>query len=201
MQSKKNCENCYKEFSYRSKRRPNARFCSRSCLSRMTKKEQDEKSKNERANETDEEYFKAMELKLEKFSKRSDSCWDWIACRDNENYGVILHRHKHFKAHRARYMIVNKIRNLSSKLFVLHSCDNPPCTNPEHLFLGNQNDNMQDMVKKGRHKRTFLSIEKVKDIRRLLELGVTMKKIAKDFSVNEKTIYSIKNKKSWKIID
>lgn len=44
--------------------------------------------------------------------------------------------------------------DLTSKLFVCHHCDNPPCFNPSHLFVGTASDNVRDMVKKGRHKST-----------------------------------------------
>jgi len=52
------------------------------------------------------------------------------------------------RAHRAMFFYVNPEAN--RELFVLHRCDNPQCVNPEHLFLGTQKENMQDMHSKGR---------------------------------------------------
>ena len=79
-----------------------------------------------------------------------DDCWEWTASRDGHGYGKLARCHgcSPYKAHRLSYeMFVGEI---PAGLEVLHSCDNPPCVNPRHLFLGTQQDNMDDMVKKGR---------------------------------------------------
>lgn len=65
-----------------------------------------------------------------------------------------------------------------SLLGVLHRCDNPPCCNPAHLFLGTQQDNIRDMVRKGRAGTATLSPADILPIRRLLQDGRTHAEIA-----------------------
>ena len=69
-------------------------------------------------------------------------CWEWQGARDSGGYGVADHNKK---VHRLSY-----IANLGpvGELQVLHSCDNPPCCNPLHLFLGTNADNMADKRRK-----------------------------------------------------
>ena len=55
-------------------------------------------------------------------------------------------------AHRYAYMQAHGLKSLTSKQFICHHCDNPPCVNPEHLFLGDQTTNMADKMRKGRHR-------------------------------------------------
>ncbi len=89
-------------------------------------------------------------------------------------------------------------------LCVCHICDNRKCTNPEHLFLGTHQDNTIDMVTKGRgqhgskHHEAKLNEEKVKEIKKLLSLGVSCSRIAKDYSVSPGCIWFIKTSKNWK---
>lgn len=78
-------------------------------------------------------------------------CWGWKGGK-SRGYGHIFFDNKNIKAHRASWMIHNG--EILNKLLVCHKCDNRICTNPEHLFLGTQKDNVQDMIKKNRqHKQ------------------------------------------------
>lgn len=74
----------------------------------------------------------------------ADECWEWIAGKDKDGYGWF----KRDRAHRAAWIFFNG--RIPEGFLVLHTCDNPPCVNPAHLFLGTQQDNMTDCLKKGR---------------------------------------------------
>lgn len=78
-------------------------------------------------------------------------CWMFIGPKDSSGYGSLSLGGTRYRAHRLSYILR---RTLTSSLdvtaFVLHRCDNPSCIRPDHLFLGTQKDNMQDMAKKGR---------------------------------------------------
>ncbi len=106
-------------------------------------------------------------------------------------------------AHRVSYKIF--IGPIPDGLWVLHKCDNPPCINPEHLFVGTRNDNETDKVKKGRHlygkkhNLAKLDDEKVlKIISLLMEGKLSRKEIAQRFSVTTATICYINGGKIWK---
>ncbi len=78
-----------------------------------------------------------------------DACWPWMALRDKYNYGRIVIKRRHYRAHRIAYQISKP--GLVDGLCVCHKCDNPPCVNPAHLFIGTNLDNRMDSVKKARH--------------------------------------------------
>lgn len=78
-------------------------------------------------------------------------CWIWQAGCSERGYGRYHIIDRDFAAHRIAYVLHYKKDPL--EFGVLHSCDNPRCVNPKHLFLGTNNDNVQDKVKKGRQAR------------------------------------------------
>ncbi len=77
-----------------------------------------------------------------------DECWEWQGSRWL-GYGQLVVGGKTKKAHRLSYEHFTG-RQLG-KLLCCHTCDNPGCVNPNHLFAGTHTDNAQDMVRKGRH--------------------------------------------------
>ncbi len=76
-------------------------------------------------------------------------CWEWAGYRNPKGYGVIIFDGFKFSVHRLSFEHYKG--KISPGMLVMHDCDNPPCYNPNHLFLGTHTDNMQDMVRKGRH--------------------------------------------------
>jgi len=90
---------------------------------------------------------------------------------------------------------------------VLHSCDNPPCCNPKHLFLGNHLINMEDRNNKGRskgpagtlHANAILSEKDVVDIRKLYQNeNITLAQLSQKFGVTLQSIHYIIKRKTWK---
>lgn len=75
-------------------------------------------------------------------------CIEWAGARNRQGYGITYKDGKGRRAHRVAWEEANG--PIPEGLFVCHSCDNPPCVNSEHLFLGTPNDNVQDMLRKGR---------------------------------------------------
>lgn len=82
-----------------------------------------------------------------------DDCWEWQRrSRHNHGYGTFRKTtYESVKAHRLAYEL--EIGPVPDGLEVCHRCDNPPCCNPAHLFLGSHADNLQDMRAKGRDAR------------------------------------------------
>ena len=87
---------------------------------------------------------------LEKIAFTSEtSCWLWAGARHPQGYGLIKRKDgTQLRAHRVAYELA--YGTIPVDAFVCHHCDNPQCVRPSHLFLGTHNDNMADMVSKGR---------------------------------------------------
>lgn len=125
-------------------------------------------------------------------------CWIWTGFRKNA-YGGLKYKTKYLYAHRASYEA--HISEIPDGMVVCHSCDNPLCVNPEHLWLGTQQDNIADRQEKRRHRvakgaehyLSKLDAETVGEIKRLLRDGVKQRDIARQFDLAESTISRIKN--------
>lgn len=128
------------------------------------------------------------------------NCWEWKAARSANGYGVFFPKYKHRQyAHRYSWHMATGIE--PGNRYVLHSCDNPPCVNPGHLFLGTHADNMADMVAKGRQHRdpsrwrgtenpkAILSHERAAEIRRIYRSGdITQLELALKLGMSKSAI-------------
>lgn len=157
--------------------------------------------------------------------QRTRGCWRWLGAKHPTGYGVIGAGRRGdglVLAHRLSWMIHRG--EIPEGMCVCHHCDNPPCTNPKHLFLGTKADNAQDMVSKGRrpdvskrgkahhfggvtmksngifpggeaHPRSILTWPKVRAIRRS---ALSQRKLAAMYGVHPATIFAIIHRKSWR---
>ena len=97
-----------------------------------------------------------LEIIFKNSKSMANGCIEWQGFRTEDGYG--RRRFRGFKClvHREVYALTHHI-TIPFGLIVCHTCDNPPCINPAHLFLGTHKDNVQDCVKKGRHKGSLNS--------------------------------------------
>jgi len=135
-----------------------------------------------------------------------DACWPWTGSTIR-GYGQIRVGNGPKLAHRVVYEIEHDV-NLKKGQVVCHRCDNPPCCNPNHFFIGTQADNLADMTAKGRRSFGFAVGEKqglsklteddVREIRRAKAAGETLRSLAKRFSVAPGNIHMIVHRQTWK---
>lgn len=87
------------------------------------------------------------------YLRESDGgCWEWVGAKSKEGgYGCAWIRGKREKSHRLAYELC--VGKIPDGMLVCHKCDNPPCSNPSHLFLGTNLDNSKDCTNKGRNRR------------------------------------------------
>lgn len=201
------CIKCGAPFVNCDPRRINARFCSSTCY--MQWRQEHHPSKRYR-------FF------LESIAAHgtSDECMEWPYARCGYGYGQVsvpselratneIADGVRMYCHHAAYVLANG--PIPNDKYVLHSCDNPPCYNARHLYPGTQQQNMQDMINRGRrwlsgppnyasgercnlHK---LAESQVLDIRRLWNV-VPAIALAERFGVDHTTIRKIGNRKIWK---
>lgn len=134
-------------------------------------------------------------------------CWEWQKSRHRQGYGNFPYKRKVYLAHRISWILHKG--PISDDILVLHKCDNPPCCNPEHLFLGTDKSNAEDRVKKGRCNHPFgsdqwcakLTPEIVREIRRMHMAGKSIATLCDKFSVHRATIYCLLKRITWRHVD
>jgi hypothetical protein len=112
--------------------------------------------------------------------KNDNGCWGWSGATISAGYGCFRNKGILYYAHRYSYEFYNNII-LSADVEVLHSCDNPACSNPDHLTAGSHLENMHDAISKNRINGIPLSDSDVVCIRGLHENGMTQRAIADQF--------------------
>lgn len=141
------------------------------------------------------------------FSRDIDEngCWNWTGFK-RRGYGSISIQGKNKPVHRVAYELW--VEPIPEGMWVCHKCDNPSCFNPQHLFIGTPNDNMQDCIRKGRmnkprgedHGNCKLTISQVLEIRKLASEGMTHPTIADMFCIGRSGVGRIVRREIWKHI-
>jgi hypothetical protein len=128
-------------------------------------------------------------------------CWEFRGPRNEDGYGRVGDGGIH-KVHRLSYE--QHVGPIPAGLKIRHTCDNPPCLNPEHLIPGTQSDNIADMRERGRaskgstHYRSKLTERDIPAIREMLASGLTLTAVALKMSVAAGTIHAIATGRTWK---
>lgn len=146
-----------------------------------------------------------------------DACQVWLAGKQRGGYGGFTLKGRQISAHRVAY--VQDYGEFDEKLHVLHSCDNPPCTNTRHLYLGTHQDNMDDKVAKGRtlgqpgnkhaqggtwkqgekHHMAKLTDAQALEIRALYKAGgITQAELGRQYGVQHQCISKVITRKRFK---
>lgn len=136
---------------------------------------------------------------------KSGGCWVWTASTNGRGYGKFWNGERIVAAHRFSFELSGE--PIPRGAFVLHRCDNPGCVRPDHLFLGTQAENIQDMINKQRHGYTGspgernhqakLTRDQVAEIRRRFNDGETRADLAREFNLCWLTIDRIVQFQHW----
>ena len=143
-----------------------------------------------------------MKTLQERFDERytpepMSGCWLWAGTIETGGYGQVWVREygRLCLAHRLSWSLHC---GDPGKSYVLHRCDNPPCVNPAHLFLGTHSDNMRDRSAKGRHPRARLTPARVLEMRRLYAAGdIRQAELAVKFGVTSAQVSTIIRRAGW----
>ena len=143
----------------------------------------------------------------EKLVKRLNGCWEWTAGLNYDGYGCFCYNGNSRPAHRFSYTL--HVGIIPEEIMVLHKCNNRKCVNPEHLYLGNNSNNMMDCVASGNFHSPFsivgedhpgttkLTNNDVISIKCLLRDGVQQILIADMYNIDRSNISRINTGKIW----
>lgn len=138
----------------------------------------------------------------EKVDRRGpDECWPWTASLQ-KGYGQLKIRARSstpLKAHRVSWEIEYGYEPRDRK--VLHSCDNPPCVNPGHLFLGTPADNSRDAARKGRFHRKLTPGQVIAMRTSNSEGTMSLRALAKRYEVSLSTAQRVCSRRTWKLLE
>jgi len=140
--------------------------------------------------------------------KKVNGCWEWQGKLNNDGYGSFQETSQgnktEIRAHRRSYEIFNG--EIPEGMQVCHTCDNPSCCNPDHLWIGTPKDNVQDCIKKKRRSpkknRALaagkLTEDQVREIRELYKNGSSQKELQEQFKLSQSQVSGIVNHRFWR---
>lgn len=141
-----------------------------------------------------------------------DDCWPWLGRTDRGGYGNFWFNGRNITSHRFAWLAWRG--SIQDQLCVCHHCDNRPCCNPAHFFLGTTQENTADKVRKGRQARgsatrpetrsrgsrqhlSKLTEEQVAMMRSLSAAGTPVRVLVESFGVDKANVHRILNRETW----
>jgi len=134
-------------------------------------------------------------VKYHGYEEKESGCWEASGFQNEDGYIIWSARGGKTGAHRESYRAFKG--DIPAGMSVMHSCDNPPCINPEHLSLGTHSDNMRDSLLKGRSNTAKLLPGDVRTVRRYIEEGRTDESIAEEFGMTRYNVALIRKGINW----
>ena len=136
-----------------------------------------------------------------------DECWEWTACCNHLGYGTLKIDGEAVLVHRLAYK--PHYGDIPDGLCICHHCDNPPCVNPGHLFLGTYADNNNDAAIKGRttiapgeqNRNAKFTKTDIRAIRKLYANGQRAASLARQYSMSPTNIRDIVTRRTWRHVE
>lgn len=127
----------------------------------------------------------------------NSGCWLWLKRLDKDGYGHISVNGTVMSAPRASFMAFRGGPS-DPAVLIRHTCDFPPCVNPDHLLVGDHTANSNDRVLRGRDAKKGLTIAKVSEIRRRHARGEMVSSLSATFAVSTFVVWQVVGRKSWR---
>lgn len=122
-------------------------------------------------------------------------CWPWLGQTDSNGYGRIRVGGRNQKTNRIAYQLAHG--DIPAGGHICHTCDNPICVNPDHLWIGTHAENMKDMARKGRRPRVGSKLTEAQAIE-IYRDNRPERQIASDFNISHSIVNDIKNRRKWR---
>jgi hypothetical protein len=127
-------------------------------------------------------------------------CWLWLGPLVAEGYGITFYRGKNRRVHRIVYQ--DRVGDLSDHQMLCHSCDVMCCCNPDHLYKGTSQSNVNDMISRGRHiivrgERNGQAKLTASQVRAIRASSEHYKVLAARYGVHPMTIYKVRDRSRW----
>lgn len=135
----------------------------------------------------------------EKTQRAENGCLIWIGTKQTEGYGLIRINGRLHATHRVAWELTHGEKIPQGKI-ICHTCDNPSCIEPTHLYSGNDASNAADRESRGRVVKR-LSEQKVRYIRAAVAAGRSTHSVAKELGIAQTTAYNITNGRSYKWVE
>lgn len=145
-------------------------------------------------------------LRYHGWTVTASGCWEWNGGLSSKGYGGLWYKGVNYKTHRLAYE--TWVGPIPEGLHILHSCDNPPCINPEHLRPGTNDENVQDKMNRdrhgygrmqgSRHGRSKLTEEEVILMRESHQNGIDAKQLAATYGVSPDHVRLILRRGVWR---
>ncbi len=185
-----NCEKCGKVFKWkRPKHQGPAKLCSNKCKPKYYSEK--------------ESLDHQIKMYNERVVKNTEGCWGWTGTTDStQGYSRIRNKRKNISAHRISWIIHRG--EIPEGKQINHHCDNRRCTNPYHLYLGTQQENDADRMKRNRQAKgsrnaaAKLNEQQVLEIKKNLKQGFSYKEIQEIYHISNATVSNISTEKNWK---
>lgn len=186
----KTCPSCGKTFfrdnrctrSYWAK----AKYCSRECFG---------KSRSEQASAK----RNPIDVEFRRHFKQTDGCWEWTWIKDKDGYALFPYAGKQYRA--AKLALALDGRPVQRGKYACHTCDNPSCVKPGHLYPGTPKQNSADAISRGRNVRgeqVHASKLTEEDVRAIRASTDRCGALARKYGVNHANISMIRSRKTWR---
>lgn len=143
---------------------------------------------------------RSISLVLSNYALAENGCMNWLGVKNKDGYGMACYKGVVVRAHRLSYL--HHVGLSDSDKLVLHRCDNRLCINPEHLYLGSNQDNTNDMKVRDRFSRRLGTKNVRSKITECIALKIfddkrKNKEIAKDYALSASAVSAIKLGRNW----